>query len=248
MAIIKNLPGTKELKELLLYLVTEGKTEEYLRKGINCSVDNVFTEFYIIKNIYNKKVGKEYYHITQSFSPTDNINPEEANRLGVEWINSCIKDHQIYMVTHIDKEHIHNHFIINSVNINNGKKLQISPKKLYEMKVLSNRICLREGLMCINLDRTIGKSVSDNEKRIINNNEYILWKEELRRIIDEVINETDNFICFVQKLKKYNIDVLIKEKSILYRISEKMVVRGKKLGGKYTTEGIERQFNEKNSK
>lgn len=248
MAIIKNLPGTKGLKDLLAYLVTEGKTKNNLRKGINCSADNVFTEFYIIKNIYNKKVGKEYYHITQSFSPIDNIKPEKANRLGIEWINNCIKDYQIYMVTHIDKEHIHNHFIINSVNINNGKKLQISPKKLYEMKVMSNRICLREGLMCINLDKARGKAISDNERQITNNEKYISWKEELRNIIDEAAGKTDNFICFIQKLKKYNIDASIKDKSIIYIISEKMIIRGKKLGGGYTVEGIERKFNEKNLK
>lgn len=125
MAIIKSLPGTKSLRNQLNYLAKEGKTIDELREGINCTTDNVEKEFNIVKQLHNKTQGKQYYHFTQAFSPEDNINPEKAHELGREWIERNIEGHQVYMGTHIDKNHIHNHFVINSVNIENGLKLQI---------------------------------------------------------------------------------------------------------------------------
>ncbi|MGY5241219.1 relaxase/mobilization nuclease domain-containing protein [Clostridium tertium] len=98
MAIIKSLPATKSLSSQLKYLEKEGKTIDELKEGINCTTDNVEREFNIIKNLYNKTEGKQYYHFTQAFSPEDNITPEKAHKLGKEWIENNIKDHQVYMV------------------------------------------------------------------------------------------------------------------------------------------------------
>lgn len=134
MAVIKSLPATKSLSNQLKYLEKEGKTVEELKEGINCTTDNVEREFNIVKQLHNKTTGKQYYHFTQAFSPEDKIAPEKAHQLGKEWIERNIQGHQVYMVTHIDKNHIHNHFVINSVNMDNGLKLQISPSKLLEMK------------------------------------------------------------------------------------------------------------------
>ncbi|XZK95539.1 relaxase/mobilization nuclease domain-containing protein (plasmid) [Clostridium perfringens] len=78
---------------------------------------------------------------------------KKLTEIGKEWIEKNIKGYQIYLVTHIDKEHIHNHFIINSVSIEDGKKLQISPKKLEKMKIESNKICEREYLTKIDLNK-----------------------------------------------------------------------------------------------
>ena len=249
MAVIKSLPGTKSLKKQLEYLEQEGKTLEELKLGINCTTDNVLMEFNIIKELYNKSIGKEYYHLTQAFSPNDNIYPEKANKLGVEWITSSIEGHQIYIVTHIDKDHIHNHFIINSVNMNDGKKLQISPKKLFEMKQLSNDICIREGLVTINLDRNIGISISHNEynlkKRYNSAGTPInMWKDELRLNIDNALDNSTSIGEFKEILKsKHNIKIKEKAKDYVYinqRI--KREVLGKKLGGYYRKEAIMNKY------
>ncbi|EOU1588445.1 relaxase/mobilization nuclease domain-containing protein, partial [Clostridium perfringens] len=166
MAVIKYLPGKKSLKSQLKYLEKEGKTLEELKTGINCTSDNVEKEFNIVKELYNKKEGKQYYHYTQSFNPEDKITPEKVHEIGKEWIEKNIKGYQIYLVTHIDKEHIHNHFIINSVSFEDGKKLQISPKKLEKMKKESNKICEREHLTEINLNKKNEVLRTDEEYRI----------------------------------------------------------------------------------
>jgi hypothetical protein len=244
MAIIKSLPATKSLSNQLNYLAKEGKTVEELKEGINCTTDNVEQEFNIIKQLHNKTEGKQYYHYTQAFSKEDNITPQKAHELGKEWINNNIKGHQVYMVTHIDKEHIHNHFVINSVNIDDGKKLQISPSKLFEMKKDSNRLCERENLVQINLERNKGISKTDSEYRLEKKG-ITPWKDELRQCIDFGRSQSKSIVELKEYLKEhFNIEVRETKNSISYKHPEaNRSVRGNKLGGSYTKEGLLNEFN-----
>lgn len=244
MAVIKSLPGTKSLSNQLNYLAKEGKTVEELKEGINCTTDNVEQEFNIIKQLHNKTEGKQYYHFTQAFSPEDNITPQKAHELGKEWISNNIKDHQVYMVTHIDKNHIHNHFVINSVNIDNGLKLQISPHKLLEMKRDSNRLCERENLSKINLERNKGISKTDSEYRLEKKG-ITPWKDELRQCVDFGRSQTKSIEELKEYLKEhFNIEVRETKNSISYKHPEQnRAVRGNKLGGSYTKEGLLNEFN-----
>ena len=243
MAVIKSLPATKSLANVLKYLEQEGKTLEELKEGINCSTDNIEMEFNIIKQLHNKTEGKQYYHLTQAFSPDDNITPDKAHSLGKEWIERNIEGHQVYMVTHIDKDHIHNHFIINSVNMDNGLKLQISPKKLLNIKEDSNSICNRENLSKINLERHKGISKTDSEYRIKEKG-IVSWKEELREIIDSGKNNTKS----IDELKSYlednfRVELIENNNSIVYKHpKENKLVRGSRLGGYYTKEGLLHYF------
>ena len=249
MAVVKSLPATKGLSSQLNYLAKEGKTVEELKEGINCTTDNVEQEFNIIKQLHNKTEGKQYYHFTQAFSPEDKITPQKAHELGKEWINNNIKDHQVYMVTHIDKEHIHNHFVINSVNMDNGLKLQISPSKLFEMKKDSNRLCERENLAKINLDRNKGISKTDSEYRLEKKG-ITPWKDELRQCVDFGRSQTKSIGELKEYLKEhFNIEVRETKNSISYKHPEQdRAVRGNKLGGNYTKEGLLNEFNDREIK
>jgi len=243
LAIVKSLPATKTLTNQLKYLQKEGKTRENFKKGINCNVENVEREFNTIKLLHGKTEGKQYYHFTQAFSPEDNITPEKANELGREWIEGNIKGHQVYLVTHIDKSHIHNHFVINSVNMENGNKLQISPKKLFEMKKDSNRICEREGLIKIDVNKKadVKKTMAElgMEFRGITT-----WKDELRQCIDFARDRSNSLEGLKENLKE-NFEIIIREtkNSISFKHPEQgKSIRGKNLGNKYTKEELENGF------
>jgi len=178
-----------------------------------------------------------------AFSPEDKISPEKANELGKEWIQNNIKDYQVYIVTHIDKNHIHNHFVINSVNMENGKKLQISPKKLFEMKMDSNKICEREGFKKIDVTKKadIRKTMAElgMEQRGITT-----WKDELRQCIDFAKERTTNLGELKENLES-NFQITTREtkNSISFKHPEQgKAVRGKKLGNKYTKEEINNGF------
>lgn len=244
MAIIRCLPGTKSLKNQLKYLEKEGKTLEELKEGINCTTDNIEKEFNIVKEMYNKNEGKQYYHYTQAFSKSDKITPQKAHEIGKEWIEKNIKGYQIYLVTHIDKEHIHNHFLINSVSIENGKKLQISPKKLEKMKIESNKICEREHLKKIDLDKKSSIFKTNGEYRIEKRGQET-WKGELREVIELELKKSKNLEEFRENLKeKYDVETRITKNTISYKHpTQKRAVRGKRLGENYTKESVLNEFN-----
>ena len=237
MAVIKCLPGTKSLRDMLAYLENEGKTLDNLRSGINCTPLNVEVEFDIVKEMYNKPKGKQYYHITQSFSPFDDLNPLKAHEIGEKWIGKNIKNHQIYIVTHIDRDHLHNHFVINSVNLENGLKLQINPKKLEDMKRSSNEICMEEGLAVINLDKDFGVKKTDREYRLEKSG-VKTWKSVFRESIDKALHHSSDILEFVNILRdNFDIETEVTERSIVYK-KEDVVIRGSKLGGSYNKNGI----------
>ena len=244
MAIIRCLPGTKSLKNQLKYLEKEGKTLEELKEGINCTTDNIEKEFNIVKEMYNKKEGKQYYHYTQAFNPEDKIIPEKAHEIGKEWIEKNIKGYQIYLVTHIDKEHIHNHFLINSVSIENGKKLQISPQKLEKMKIESNKICEREHLKKIDLNKKSSIFKTDGEYRIEKRGQET-WKGELREVIELELKKSKNLEEFRENLKeKYDVETRVTKNTISYKHpTQNRAVRGKRLGENYTKESVLNELN-----
>ncbi|SFU61882.1 Relaxase/Mobilisation nuclease domain-containing protein [Clostridium sp. DSM 8431] len=242
MAVIKCLSGTKSLEDMLSYLENEGKTLDHLRSGINCTSSRILTEFSIVKEMYNKLKGKQYYHITQAFSPEDDITPEKAHDIGVRWMEENIQDHQIYIVTHIDRDHIHNHFVINSVNFENGKKLQINPKKLEKMKESSNKICREEGLSTINLDKSYGDSKTDKEYRLESSG-VKTWKSFFRESISMSLEHSSNISEFVNILKdNFDIEAEFTDRSVVFK-KEDIIIRGSKLGGSYSRSGIIKRIN-----
>ena len=97
---------------------------------------NYAEQFADTAKIWNRK----YYHFIHSFSPNDNISPESAHRLTEELCKKFFPHSEVVIATHTDTNHIHSHIVINSVNFDNGKMLQISPKRYTAIKDYSNEI------------------------------------------------------------------------------------------------------------
>ena len=94
----------------------------------------------VYRHLYNKTDGNTYFHVIQSFSPDDNITPEKAHEVGVNFAD-YFTDYQVLIATHTDKNHLHNHLIVNSVSFENGKKVHMSNKDLERLKQYSNFLC-----------------------------------------------------------------------------------------------------------
>lgn len=143
MAVVKACKGGSSLARALDYAAREGVTS-----GKDCpdNAREAREQMRATKEIYNQEGGRQYKHYIQSFSPEDKITPEKVNELGREWAEECFPGHEVFVGTHTDREHIHNHIVVNSVNFVNGKKLQVSAKDLERFKQENDRICRREGL------------------------------------------------------------------------------------------------------
>jgi hypothetical protein len=142
MAVIKAVKGGSSLGRALEYAGREGITS-----GKDCpdKTQEAIIQMKTTKEIYGQTAGRQYKHYVQSFDPKDVIEPEKANLLGREWAEKCFPGYEVFVGTHHDKEHLHNHIIVNSVNFRHGRKIQISGRDLERFKDENDLICEREG-------------------------------------------------------------------------------------------------------
>lgn len=143
MAIIKATKGGASLGKAMDYV--DRKAE--LTSGKDCpdNKEKALEQMETTKDIHDQTEGRQYQHYIQSFEPGE-TNPQQAHEIGKEWAEKNFEGHEVYIATHTDKDHIHNHFIVNSVNHENGKKINTSKQDLEKFKKENDRICEREGL------------------------------------------------------------------------------------------------------
>lgn len=234
MAIVKRIASKAKVDRIITYLLNEEKTDETLVSGKDCSKDNIIVEFNLTQELYNKSKGVRYHHVIQSFSPNDDITPEKSHELAKELAEKEFKDFEVFIVTHKDKLHIHNHFVVNSVSFKTGLKYAASNKSLWDIKRTSNEICKREGYAVLDLDKRAHKRISEEEKKILDRG-HISWKEELRSWIEICSSSTNNEEEIISMLENdFNVDVMITERNVTFKHpSNGMIVRGKRLGGGY---------------
>ena len=244
MAVIKRIASKATPRKIVSYLTQEEKTEEKLIGGKDCDPDNVVNDFNMTQELYGKTGGVKYHHIIQSFSPEDNITPEKAHEIGKELAESQFKGFEVFVVTHKDKDHIHNHLVVNSVSFENGLKYNASNKSLWDIKRESNRLCERENLKTLDLEHKAEKRISSAEKRIMDRGQ-IPWKDELRQIIDIARERTKDLQSFREFLEKnFEIETRVTKNSISYKHPDHgKAIRGRSLGDKYNKEELENEFN-----
>lgn len=148
MAIIKAINSKSSVSHIVNYVADKNKTTDELMYGKDCSSnpDQAIEDMKMTKELYNKEDGRQYKHFVQSFDPQDNITPQKANEIGKEWAEKNFKGYEVFIATHTDKDHMHNHFVVNTVNFETGEKYRQSKADLNKYKEVSDKICEREGL------------------------------------------------------------------------------------------------------
>ena len=126
------------------------KTEkQHYVSGINCSPDIARQQMIMTKKRYGKEGGNVAFHGYQSFSPGE-VTPNLAHQLGLQLAQELWGERfEVIVATHLDKNHVHSHFVLNSVSFKDGKRYN-SCKAAYKlMRETSDRICLEHGLSAI---------------------------------------------------------------------------------------------------
>ena len=152
MAVIKSVSGgAPSISAIIKYVTQEEKTTDNLLSGVLCSVETVTEDMLSTKHFYGKTSGRQYKHIVWSLSPDEVISPEEAHAVSLEIVekSELFKGFEVLVATHVDRDHIHSHIIVNSVSLADGHKYRHSKKQLNELKKLSDDLCLEHGLKII---------------------------------------------------------------------------------------------------
>ena len=131
------------MRGVMLYVMQEKKTAwdgEPLVSGINCQPQSVYDDFLNTKLLYHKDGGVMFYHMVQSFPKGAAVDPRQAHEAArrlAEYFDGC----EVLVCTHVDREHIHSHFLINSVNFDTGRKLHIAKEQLQELRQRNDMVC-----------------------------------------------------------------------------------------------------------
>ena len=234
------------MKSVMRYVAQENKTRwngVQLISGIGCQPETAFDEFLSTKLLHHKEGGVMFYHMVQSFPKGADVDPRtahEAARQLAGYFEGC----EILVCTHTDREHIHSHCIINSVNFETGKKVHIADKQIQELRVRNDQICEELGLPKFQKDE-------QRQVRGMSNAEYYpaakgeSWKFELMRVIDECMRCAGNREEFLVLLRSegYNATWTDGRKNITYTTPDGRKCRDSKLHmTKYLKENMEAEF------
>ena len=180
------------------YKTFDNKSKRQLISGVNCDGANSFREFMATKKVYGKDNGFFFYHYAQSFSPKEKITPEQAHEIALEFAEKAWSGHEVLVATHCDREHIHSHFVINSVGFESGKKLRQSPSTLKQLRKLSDEICIAHGLSVLQPYQGGKNSMSSREYRArLRGNS---WKEKLAKDIDTAMSYSGSKDEFIRNM------------------------------------------------
>lgn len=156
------LRETQGLSDVIEYAVQQEKTEktetddegaEIMQRffsGVNCTPMTARDEMIAVKKRFGKEGGVVAYHGYQSFAPGE-ATPEIAHEIGLRLAKKLWGEkYQVLVATHLDREnHLHNHFVLNTVSFVDGIKFYRSEKDYYDMQKESDRLCREYGLSVI---------------------------------------------------------------------------------------------------
>lgn len=248
------------IDNLFPYVINDTKTlSKKLVSGYGIiEVENAVEEFYLTKEraaiargtdlVFNKRLNrvifdrKKYeqgygkgqrvlaHHLIQSFSPDDNLTPEQIHEIGRKtMLEFTGGDYEFVIATHIDKAHIHNHIVVNSTNIHTGKAMnwkiikQKNGNELDKTKELfekvSDKISSEYGA------KIIEKSPKNTHKKYTMWQTESMFKEKIKSRIDFLINHSSSIEDFLMKADALNLSVDFSKKWATYKLLDEPQIK-----------------------
>lgn len=259
-----------KLEDKLFYIMDENKTEipkdtQYLFKdGKECLVscyglisadygyDEMMMTKMIAKHTHGDRQGGKTdvlaHHIIQSFSPEDNLTPEQVHEIGRRTVLELTGgEHEFVIATHMDKDHLHNHIIFNTTNNVTLKKFRWQKGTKKSLENISDKHA-----------DFFGAKIIDNEKRF-GHKEYMAYvskhsfRREIKRRLDFLKKNSVSLDDFLEKARALNLFVDFSKKEAVYRLldePQQRNVRDKTLSkkGHYSKQAIEKIVEENEQK
>ena len=242
----------QELSDVIRYAVNSRKTQKADNEdcavvhrfvsGINCSPSTARDEMLAVKKRFGKESGTVAYHGYQSFAPGE-ATPEMAHEIGMKLAARLWGDrYQVIVATHLDKEnHLHNHFVLNTVSFVDGIKYHRTKKDYHDMQTVSDELC-REYRLSVIENPQYGKAKQYGEWRA-EQEQRPTWRGLIRADMDEAIRQSMTERQFFDNLRKKGYEVKIgKDISVRPPGKERFVRLIRNFGEDYSLDNIRRRI------
>lgn len=226
----------KTLRKAIDYIANPEKTKDgTLVYSHGCSVETADREMELTARQGTGRGDRIAYHLIQSFAPDDDITPEKALELGIEFARRVTGGKYEFVVsTHIDKDHIHNHIIFNAVDYVSHRKYHSDEKDKYRIRDINDEICSANNLSV--LPKYDGKRKA--KYRNTYKEEKVSWQKKLKSVIDDAIRNSDTFdeMLYALEMEGYEIK---RGKYISFRApGQERFTRVKTIGDNYSEDAI----------
>lgn len=240
-------PDFKGLQNLLGYTLKEDKTEkQFYVTGINCDPVSACKQMLQTKLQFQKTGGILAFHGYQSFAPGE-ATPETAHTIGVKLAQELWGDRfEVVVSSHLDKNHLHNHFVLNAVSFMDGKRYYDNNATYALMRQASDKLCKEYSLSVIENPQK-GKTKHYAEWKAEADGKPT-WRGLIREDIDKAIVISMTMGQFIATIRKQGYEVKTGVKYMAVRPPGKeRFVRLKSLGDNYIEESIKQRILKNNS-
>ena len=241
------------MSAVMKYAQREDKVKfdgQRLVTGINCRPETACGDFMRTKQLYHKEDGVLFYHMVQSFPKGADVDPKVAHAAAIE-LAGYFKDCEVLVCTHTDRDHIHSHCIINSVNFETGRKLHMADQQIQELRQRNDMVCVQFGLPVFASKQEQKKEPREKKVKPMTIGEYHTaakgrsWKFRLMGVIDECMQYARTREEFIALMRSEGYDVRWSDtrKYITYTTPDGDRCRDNKLHSeKYLKEAMENEF------
>ncbi|MCI7342447.1 MAG: relaxase/mobilization nuclease domain-containing protein [Fusobacterium necrophorum] len=251
MAVIKIHPIKTTLKKAIDYICNGDKTDNEIYVTTHlCSRENAHKEFELTKKQFNSRTKTLAHHLIQSFVPEE-VSFEEAHQVGIELCEKILDGKYEYVLaTHIDKDHIHNHIIFNSIDVDEGKIYHSYYGSYMNIRNQSDRLCKEHNLYVI--DQETQKEINEIKRRKFVN--WYDWNEDkkgksyksrLQFDMDRVIQKAINWEHFLKIMEQYGYEIKFGKYIAFKQKNQQRFTRAKTIGDNYTEEKIKERIRNK---
>lgn len=235
------------MSAVMRYTMQDKKTEfegQQLVTGINCQPESVYADFMTTKRLYHKTDGVLFYHMVQSFPKGEAVDPVTAHAAALK-LAEYYEGYEVLVCTHTDREHIHSHFLINSVNFDTGRKLHIAKEQLQELRQRNDMVCKEFSLPVFQPreQKQKTKTMTIGEYHTAARGQSM--KLQLMNIINDCMRHASNREEFIALMESegYKVRWEKSRKNITYTTPSGWQCRDRLLfGDKYLKENMEYEF------
>ena len=218
------------------------ETHQQFVTGINCLPTTARDEMQAVKKRFGKEDGVIAYHGYQSFAPGE-ADPKTAHEIGIRLAKELWGEkYQVVVATHLDKEnHLHNHFVVNTVSFVDGIRYHRTGKDYHDMQVASDNLCREYGLSVIE-NIQYGKSKHYGEWKA-EQEQRPTWRGFIKADIEEAIRMSLTERQFFRHLEEKGYEIKIgKDISVRPQGKERFVRLVRNFGEEYSIENIRRRI------
>ena len=251
MAVTKIHPIKSTLKKAIDHICNGDKTDDEIYVTTHlCSRENAHKEFELTKKQFGSRTKTLAHHLIQSFVPEE-VSFEEAHQVGIELCEKILEGKYEYVLaTHIDKDHIHNHIIFNSIDVDEGKVYHSYYGSYMNIRNQSDKLCKEHNLSVI--EQETQREINEIKQRKFVN--WYDWNEDkkgksyksrLQFDMDRVIQKAINWEHFLKIMEQYGYKIKFGKHIAFKQKNQQRFTRARTIGINYTEEKIKERIRNK---